>query len=64
MARAEQQISRAIEFLHKARATLDKTGATEAVAEVERALSAATFARGAAVRAEKFAASLPKRQRR
>jgi hypothetical protein len=43
---------------------LDQTGAGDAVAAVERALAAATFARAAALQAEKIAASVPKPKRR
>jgi hypothetical protein len=64
MGRPEQLISRAIELLHKARFMLDQAGAGAAVAAVERTLAAATFARAAALHAEKIAATVPKRKRR
>jgi hypothetical protein len=64
MRRPEQLISRAIDLLHKARFMLDQAGAGNAFAEVERTLTAATFARAAAVQAEKIAASLTKPKRR
>ena len=64
MARPDQLISRAIDLLHKAHFILDQAGAGDAVAAVERALASVTFARAAAVQAEKFAASVPKPKRR
>jgi hypothetical protein len=64
MGRAEQLVSKAIDLLHKARFVLDQAGAGEAVAAVERALMAATFARGAVFQAEKIAAGFPKPKRR
>jgi hypothetical protein len=63
--RPEQLVSKAIDLLHKARFTLDRAGDGNAVAAVERALSAATFARAAALQAENIAPSArkPKRPR-
>jgi hypothetical protein len=64
MRRPEQLISRAIDLLFKARFMLDQAGAGNAVAAVERALASATFARAAALQAEKIAATVPKPKRR
>jgi hypothetical protein len=64
MGRPGQLISRAIELLHKARSMLDQAGNGATVAAVERALAAATFARAAALQAEKIAATVAKRKRR
>ena len=63
MGRPEQLISRAIELLHKARFMLDQTVAGDAVAAVERALTAAAFARAPALQAEAIAASVAKPKR-
>jgi hypothetical protein len=61
----EQLICQAIDLLHKARFMLDQAGEGNAVADVERALSATTFARAAVVQAEKIAPWIrkPKRPR-
>jgi hypothetical protein len=64
MRRPGQLVSRAIDLLHKARFVLDQAGAGEAVAAVERALAAATFAPAAVLQAEKIPAAVPKPKRR
>jgi hypothetical protein len=62
MGRLGQLVSRAIDLLHKARFVLDQGGAGEAVAAVERALAAATFARAAVLQAEKITAAVGRRK--
>jgi hypothetical protein len=64
MGRPGQLVSSAIDLLHKARLVPDQAGAAEAVAAMERALAAATFARAAALQAGKIAATVPKPRRR
>jgi hypothetical protein len=58
MRRPEQLIGRAIDLLHKARGMLEQTGAGRAVADLERAIASATFARGAVLQVQKIVGSV------